>query len=275
MYNQKPLSGDLLDYGEPLSDGLVGFWLFNEGSGNKVFDLSGNGNTGSLIADTHFVPGKFGSALDFDGTGDYVEKSNPSFKDATRGSISLWFRLGNVGDASSEVLLSLSNAGSADDEFTIQWIGGVSDFIRLYMTLNGTAVLRLETSGTITDSNWHHYAITSDGSTVKAYIDGSIQILTETIGSNTGQWFADATDADTLSMGIVQRNVNLGDFTGQIDHTMFYNRALSASEIALLYQEPFRMIRTKRRRIGVVAEEPAAPGTFPYYYREIASRRIA
>jgi len=69
----KPVRGIRLNKSHPLVRGLVGCWLFNEGSGNIVQDSSGNGNTGSLIADTHWVPGKSGPALDFDGTGDNVE----------------------------------------------------------------------------------------------------------------------------------------------------------------------------------------------------------
>ena len=32
--------------------GLVGYWNFNEGSGNTVTDLSGNGNNGTISGAT-------------------------------------------------------------------------------------------------------------------------------------------------------------------------------------------------------------------------------
>ena len=44
----KPPLGARLIPGHPLANGLVGCWLMNEGSGNKVYDLSGNGNSGTL-----------------------------------------------------------------------------------------------------------------------------------------------------------------------------------------------------------------------------------
>ena len=44
--NVKPPRGARLDPGHPLSRGVVGYWLFNEGVGGRVNDLSGNGNTG-------------------------------------------------------------------------------------------------------------------------------------------------------------------------------------------------------------------------------------
>ena len=40
---------------------LVGLWAFDEGTGNKVKDLSGNGNDGT-ISGAKWVDGKFGKA---------------------------------------------------------------------------------------------------------------------------------------------------------------------------------------------------------------------
>ena len=42
----KPPKGAMLNRGHPLSRGLKGCWLMNEGGGKIVNDLSGNGNTG-------------------------------------------------------------------------------------------------------------------------------------------------------------------------------------------------------------------------------------
>ena len=45
-------------------EGLVGLWLFDEGEGEVLKDLSGNGNDGQ-IAGAKWVKGKFGKALEF------------------------------------------------------------------------------------------------------------------------------------------------------------------------------------------------------------------
>ncbi len=57
--------------------GLVGCWMFDEGSGTTAFDSSGNGNDGTLVladgaVSPAWVSGKYGSALSFDGVDDYV-----------------------------------------------------------------------------------------------------------------------------------------------------------------------------------------------------------
>lgn len=50
----------------------VGAWLFDEGSGNIATDLSENKNNGTIVNGPKWVDGKFGKALSFDGTDDYI-----------------------------------------------------------------------------------------------------------------------------------------------------------------------------------------------------------
>ena len=51
---------------------LVGYWPFDEKTGKKAEDASGNGNDGKLIDEPKWVEGKFGSALEFGGDGSDV-----------------------------------------------------------------------------------------------------------------------------------------------------------------------------------------------------------
>ncbi|KKK92766.1 hypothetical protein LCGC14_2699630, partial [marine sediment metagenome] len=60
MPKQKPILGRQVNWAHPLSNGLKFLMLGNEGSGSKVFDLSGNGNTGTFgagAASPIWVPG--------------------------------------------------------------------------------------------------------------------------------------------------------------------------------------------------------------------------
>jgi len=91
--NQKPCLGLQVNWAHPLSQGLVGCWLFNEGSGGQVFDLSGNGNTGTLIGTAHFGSGKFGSGLVLDGDSDYVDLADlMSGMKYTQGTVFVWVK---------------------------------------------------------------------------------------------------------------------------------------------------------------------------------------
>jgi hypothetical protein len=50
----------------------VALWHFDEGSGTTTSDASGNGHDGAITGATWTTAGRFGSALEFDGDGDYV-----------------------------------------------------------------------------------------------------------------------------------------------------------------------------------------------------------
>src|SRR5205807_1683734 len=52
--------------------GLVAGYGFEEGGGTNAADASGYGNTGSLNGGTWTALGKYGGALDFNGTSDLV-----------------------------------------------------------------------------------------------------------------------------------------------------------------------------------------------------------
>ena len=53
-------------------ENLAGLWLFDEGNGKKVEDISGNGNDGEFDKGPKWAKGKFGQALEFDGTAKFV-----------------------------------------------------------------------------------------------------------------------------------------------------------------------------------------------------------
>ena len=257
-YQMKPPLGSLPNYGHRLCP-ESGLWLMNEGSGNTVQDLSGNGNTGTLQADTHFVPGKFGSALDFDGTGDYVTIAlhEPPYK-----SVVVWAYL--VNDTAEQQIFSWTTGGGVVCRAGIgidpvHGLGGV-----IYTGFNANYEGRI----TAFVSGWHQIALTWDGldnDTIAVYLDGvplpSVQQLLGLSGTNGTAIGSDPAGGDP--------------FTGIVDHAYAYNRILSASEITLLYREPFCMVRTRRRRVIFDEIAGVPPTSSPYYYREIASRRIA
>ncbi len=63
---------ELLTIKEDVTADLAAYWKFDETSGTKAIDSSGNGNDGTLVGDPKWVAGRFGGALEFDGN-DYVD----------------------------------------------------------------------------------------------------------------------------------------------------------------------------------------------------------
>ena len=241
----KPPLGTPIYKGHPLARGLEAYWLMNEGSGNTVYDLSGNGNTGTFVGNTHFVPGIHGPALDFDGSGDYV--SIPAAFSTVSGNVTtlvLWAAI-DAWDSSGFVIFG-TNTGTA-----VYWqMDGPNDDVYV----QNTAILDCGISG-FADGVSRQWALVSDGSAVHIYVDG---ILLGSAGAGTA-----------LSAG--SKNFCLGDwigglgsafeFNGQLDAALFYARGLSASEVADLYPMPFAMFERPTPELWVSAGEEPPAGT--------------
>jgi hypothetical protein len=222
----KPARATLLNKSHPLTRGLVGCWLFNESTGGRVFDLSGYRNDGTLQADAHFASGRSGSALSFDGNGDYVNCGTSNIL--------------NLYDEFTFVfwiyLKSSTTRNCLYSRVATLWIRNVIGTTRLgieqaqspwnHVSLNAADALSLNT--------WYHVVITHDSNDLtKIYVnsvlkkEGILNLLSDTsstayIGSYGGysHWF-----------------------DGLIDGGMIFNCVLSVAEIMWLHREPFCMFR--------------------------------
>lgn len=244
MFDQKPLPGDLLDYGCSLSDGLVGFWPMGEDNNSKkVFDLSGSNLTGTLAGNAHFVAGKYGSAINCDGSGDWVDVAHNPVFDFGTGDFSGVVYARNTEGTYFGLLSHHHNPG-----WSFYWMGSNgSDNMRLAVEAtyknSGVAV-------TFDDGLWHPLGFSKQGDNVYFYYDGLPS------GSNSGLSGKSATSTDVLRIGAL--SYASAEILGDISHAYIWGRTLSASEHALLCREPFCMVRTRRRRI--IYDEIAAAG---------------
>jgi len=237
------------------TSGLAGWWKLDEASGTTAADSSGNGNDGTmqggLDASNDSVSAVINTALDFDGTDDYIQTLSNDLKTANNFTLSVWFKADatnfahhilwqgegdengwgfNCGsDTNFEMNLSLGDfpddgQGETDDQ--------LSFFIGECEGGENPDVLHLATA--FSDiSGWNHVAVVvSDMSTSPAaslYLNGSV------VDTDTGT--TAATDRSTWDTNFRTGFAGTGDryFDGQIDDVRIYGRALSASEIQHLY----------------------------------------
>jgi hypothetical protein len=182
-------------------------------NGQDLTDISIT--TGTAIINNGYV---FGSSS-------MAYYSNPSFASDHSGSISFWMYY----DGTDSYPLSFTDAGTTGNELFIRananrfdWKGGGFNFQTPVSSLAG--------------STWYFITVTSDGSTVKVYIDASLQTLTITSGSNTGQWFGDISGADTFNLGGLARATNIPVCDGcKIDELLVTSQVFTQDEIDFLY----------------------------------------
>ena len=219
----------------------VGLWLFNQGSGGQVFDLSGNGNTGTFgtgAASPIWSPGKFGSAVSFDG-GDYIEAANSVSLNPTRISIFAWVYANSFDNAFPRIVAKDDDGEGQAYQFLIEEI--TSTIGKLFFRIRDGASWYGGAFDTVFSvGNWYFVAGTYDGITIKGYVNDLQEPTTYAhIGSIT-------TDTGVVRIGQKSNNLSYG-WNGLIDIPSICNRALTASEIALLCREPFLGIQREPR----------------------------
>ena len=205
---------------------VVGSWHFDEGSGNTVYDTSGNDNDGTITG-AIWTDGKYGKALSFDG-GDYVRvEDSPSLNFGTGDfSIEFWIKTETTAE---EFVIMKGTTGVGGRRFLMK-IGreGVG---KIDIGLDDdVSDARMGSNTAINDNTWHHVVAVCDRDDKrKLYIDGVLDnSMDETV---TGSINATA----PLAIGAKSDALSIANFHGVIDEVRLYNRTLTSEEIADLY----------------------------------------
>jgi hypothetical protein len=220
------------------TSGLVGHWKFEDGTGSATAaDASGSGHTGTLTsmdANTDWVAGKIGGALDFDGTNYYVNFGNISGINLTATSACVWVKPNAASDFNHILEKGVWQEGGWVLQTGGSGFGSKNDPLVIINSASNDPA-GYTTSALLTNNTWRHVCFAYDGSLtgnaqrLKIYVDGVQQTLTfsGTIPESMG-----ATSAD-LVMAIPQHDPGNTYFKGTADDARIYNRALSAAEITL------------------------------------------
>lgn len=248
----KPIRGTQINWAHPLAKGLKARWLMNEGSGNKIFDLCGNGNDG-IISGPNWAPGNVGSCLQF-GANDIVNTGLIS--NYTEITVSIWMNVtslingGRLIDKENEYILFLSDGA--------EYVGGYGDIsVSLLANRAGDDGQWYTPSGSYSYGNWHHVCVTYDATSTSnnpnMYIDGVAQVIDER-NTPTG---AKSTNSDDFTIG--NRDALDRDFNpGFLDDISIYNRVLSDTEVEWLFRKPYAIFQQNRARWAVTAVPAAA-----------------
>ncbi len=208
-------------------EGLVGAWLFDEGTGKKVLDSSGKGHDGELIGNAKFEKGgKIGSAISCDGTEAYVMiPDHNDFKFKGDFTIACWFFNNNTPPPDHSGIVTkgyhrpAGSGGNSKPWYLMYFLktGTVDMFLRDTKDVNSRAVGKTP----VNDGKWHHVVGLRAGIKVKIYIDGKEDGVADAVDAVYGD-----NDQPLVFMVHYDRW-----FKGMIDEVAIFNKALSDKEI--------------------------------------------
>lgn len=197
--------------------GLVAAYDFNAGSGTTLSDVSGNGNTGTIVNATWSASGKYGGALSFNGTNAQVVINDAaSLHLTTAVTLEAWVNPSSAPTNWQDVIYK------AIDNYYLEAGSTNGDKPGAGVLLTSSAEPLAYGSAQLAASTWTHLAMTYDGTTLKMYVNGVLATSTAQTGTIT-------TSTDALQIG---GDTTYGQFfKGLIDEVRVYNVALTQTQI--------------------------------------------
>jgi len=204
---------------------LLCWWTFDEGEGTFAIDSSGHDNTGVVKGATWIADGQLGGALEFDGVDDYVTCGPIGISGDAPRTIAGWAKMNRTtGIPNWTNVFGFSATGGDNLHFDIEVVGGTATTIAGYY---GIHVYGWEKNIMPPDLEWHHFAASYDGTTIKWYGDGIL------VGSESHPGLKTQGD-----IRVGKRIDTGGYFPGIVDNVRIYNIALSDAEIQALTNLP-------------------------------------
>ena len=150
-----------------INEHTVGIWMFDEGKGKEVKDLTDNHNDGEIQGDVKWIDGKFGGALEFNGSGSVIVPNSESLDIDEQITIAAWITFSDAGKGQDLVIAREEPAYSLQKFNNDQMEGWVS--------VGGWQGVRdLPGAKTLEANEWYHVAFTYDGKTLKTYVNGEL-----------------------------------------------------------------------------------------------------
>lgn len=182
-------------------------------------DYSGSGYDGIINGDCAGATGKLDGAINFDGSGDYIDIGNPTNLNITsRITVAAWIRI-NAFDKAYQAVIT-----KGDSSWRLQRYGNTNN---MQFACSGVTDGVIVSDTSLVGNRWYHVVGVYEGNYIAIYIDGSLdnwRLASGNISTNS------------KSVYIGENSEATGRcFNGRIDSVKVWNKALSSIEIFTLY----------------------------------------
>jgi hypothetical protein len=209
------------------TEGLVGYWAFDEGEGDVAYD-SVSDNHGEIY-DAEWTTGIVGGALYFYGFDfnemnyDYVWLPEGIINTGDPFSAFMWLRLDEKWGMTTQTILRKDGPDHRGLLYRITEGDKLASYLSGEETVSTKAVFQ-------DTGEWHHVGLTYNGNIVKLFIDGQEDGTNDVTGESSTSRFK--IGAGSLGIGANRYT----SWIGIIDEVVMYDRALPPPEVEQLYQ---------------------------------------
>jgi len=202
---------------------------FDEGEGDVAVDLSPKENYGAIHGPTWTTDGKFGKAVEFDGSDDYIEvPDSESLNITDQMTIEAWIIPKNWGN-----WLRIAVKGNYPNFQYLMLLGGSLGQIGFCVKNSGAEKSAYTDAGAIELNKWNHVAGVCDGTQIMMYVNGELK---------TANPFALPIDTtnNVLTIGCTDNGAQrLEFFNGTIDELRISDIGRSQDEIQKMMNEGY------------------------------------
>ncbi len=197
---------------------IVAMWLFDEDEDGIFVDASGNGRDAAAFGNISFVDGKYGRALELDGT--VYGEVDPQLSEAFTlpvFTVAAW-----IGDkeVSGHQYVLCKGGVSANRNYIMNIQDATGFFVSGFSDKGGWHAVTSTTN--VADGDWHHLVGTYDGKNFRVYVDGVLE---------RDQALAGPPMENNVPFRIGRGEGTAYQFQGLIDEILIANVALDESDI--------------------------------------------
>jgi hypothetical protein len=206
-------------------------------------------NNGTVVGGLTYIPGKVGTAFQFNGTNAYVDLPNNSLNLTGDFSISLWYYTTVI--SGEKYIVSNYIRPTVGSGFIL-----LQSSNRIGINIYGTSQINLYTNvNTIAANTWYHVTVTrKSGNRTRVYLNGVLS------ASNTST--VDPIYPETSYPTAIGADPGYGGYVnGRIDALNIWNRELTESDVTELYNSGD----------GVQYSNPLSPLLLDSYYGAAAA----
>ncbi|MHC1716650.1 MAG: LamG-like jellyroll fold domain-containing protein [Candidatus Dojkabacteria bacterium] len=232
-FNQSSVKRYTKDYiSEQMVGDVRGMWPLNydnTSADNEDISVKTNSLTAANITSADAVSGVRGTAVDFNGTDEYLYRADDADFDIASGNLSFgaWIKPSSV--SGNQAIFVKGNG-----DVSYNWGFGLNND-HIYFFSSGTPNTYVFANSSIATNTWQHIALVVDGSLLRAYVNG------QEVGSTSFTSFGAANNYN-LNIGYSGGSSYPMYYAGSIDEPFVTATAIQADQIKNMYESGMRAL---------------------------------